>query len=91
MTRHQARAFRTLIGRRLRERRLELALTQEAVAYEAGISQGSVSHYEQGKIEIPLGVLMDLCDVLQVSPLVIVPDLLQHGLDADPGVEARAS
>jgi len=80
-----------LIGRRLRERRLELAMTQEAVAWEAGISQGSVSHYEQGKIEIPLGVLMDLCDVLQVSPLLIVPGLLQHGPDIDTGTQAQAS
>ncbi len=65
-------------------------MTQEAVAWEAGISQGSVSHYEQGKIEIPLGVLIELCRVLQVSPLVIVPGLLQEPhVIAD--AEARAS
>lgn len=91
MTRYQAQAFRTSIGRRLRERRLELGMTQEALACEAGISQGSVSHYEQGKIEIPLGVLLELCDVLAVSPLMIVPGLLPHDSGADVAREARAS
>lgn len=66
-------------------------MTQEAVAWEAGISQGSVSHYEQGKIEIPLGVLIGLCKVLQVSPLTIVPGLLGHGPELDANTEARAS
>ena len=91
MTRYQARAFRALIGRRLRERRLQLGRTQEALACEAGISQGSVSHYEQGKIEIPLGVLLDLCDVLEVSPLTIVPGLLPHAPGVHEVSEARAS
>jgi len=66
-------------------------MTQEAVAWEAGISQGSVSHYEQGKIEIPLGVLIGLCKVLQVSPLIIVPGLLEQGPDLEADSEARAS
>ena len=66
-------------------------MTQEALACEAGISQGSVSHYEQGKIEIPLGVLLDLCDVLEVSPLTIVPGLLPHAPGVHEVSEARAS
>ena len=89
MTRYQARTFRMTIGRRLRERRLELGMTQEVVAWEAGISQGSVSHYEQGKIEIPLGVLLELCLILQVSPMQIVPGLTAGPTDL--GATAQAS
>lgn len=66
-------------------------MTQEALACEVGISQGSVSHYEQGKIEIPLGVLLELCDVLEVSPLAIVPGLSPVLSDADAVIEAQAS
>lgn len=88
MTRHQARTFRTLIGRRLRERRLALGLTQEEVAWEAGVAQGSISHYEQGKNEVPLAVLISLCRALQISPVQIVPGLApsEFGTDQTPPV-----
>lgn len=75
MTRYQARTFRMVIGQRLRQRRLALGMTQEEVAWEAGIAQGSISHYEQGKNEVPLAVLISLCRALQVSPIQIVPGL----------------
>ncbi|MGE3960091.1 MAG: helix-turn-helix domain-containing protein [Dehalococcoidia bacterium] len=76
MTKQQARSFRVTIGQRLRDQRIRLGLTQEDLAWEAGISQGSVSHYEQGKIEIPLSVLLDLCRALRISPVLIVPGLV---------------
>ena len=89
MTGYQARTFRTLIGQRLRERRLALGLTQEEVAWEAGVAQGSISHYEQGKNEIPLGVLIELCRALKVAPVQIVPGL--GSPDAVTDQAARAS
>lgn len=88
MTRHEARAFRKTIGRRLRERRVALHLTQEEVAWQVGVSQSSVSHYEQGDIEIPLGVLLDLCRTLGVSVLEIVPGIENT---ADLGPTSQAS
>lgn len=81
MTRNQARAFRRTIGSRIRERRLALGLTQEEIAWEAGVSQGSVSHYEHGNIEIPLGVLLDLCRALDVPPVSVVPGLAEPPLE----------
>jgi transcriptional regulator with XRE-family HTH domain len=45
------------------------------VAWEAGVAQGSIAHYEQGKNEIPLGVLIELCRALKVAPVQIVPGL----------------
>ncbi|TAK75784.1 MAG: XRE family transcriptional regulator [Dehalococcoidia bacterium] len=89
MTSHRERAFRQEVGRRLRTRRESLGLTQEEIAWEAGVAQGSISHYEQGKSEIPLGVLIEICRRFGVSPLEIVPSL---GTAApEPGFTARAS
>ena len=78
MTSYEARTFRSTIGRRLREHRLRAGLTQEEVAWQIGVSQGSVSHYEKGRIEIPLGVLLAACRILDVAPAEIVPGL-EHG------------
>ncbi len=75
MTGYEARTFRATIGRRLREHRLKAGLTQEEVAWQIGVSQGSMSHYEQGRIEIPLGVLIAACRILRVAPATIVPGL----------------
>ena len=75
VTGYRAHTFRVVVGQRLRERRLALGLTQEEVAWEAGVAQGSISHYEQGKTDIPLGVLIDLCHALKVAPVEIVPVL----------------
>jgi len=75
MLSYQARAFREDVGRRLRDRRESLGLTQEQIAWEAGVAQGSISYYEQGKSEIPLRVLIDICRHLNVDPIEIVPSL----------------
>lgn len=77
MTGYEARVFRKTIGSRLRERRLALGMTQEEVAWAAGVAQGSISHYEHGKNEVPLGVLIDLCRALKLSPLEVVPGLAE--------------
>lgn len=79
MTPYQARTFRTVVGQRLRERRLALGMTQEEVAWDAGIAQGSISHYEQGRNEVPLAVLISLCEALQIAPVEIVPGLAPPG------------
>jgi len=50
-------------------------MTQEEVAWEAGVAQGSISYYEQGKNEVPLAVLIALCRALQIAPVQIVPAL----------------
>ena len=86
MTSYEARTFRATIGRRLREHRLRAGLTQEEVAWQIGVSQGSVSHYEKGRIEIPLGVLLAACRILHVAPAEIVP-----GLQDQDDLEVKAS
>lgn len=93
VTGHQADAFRMAIAGRLRERRLALGMTQEDVAWEGGVSQGSVSLYERGRIEIPLGALLDLCRALRISPVEIIPELEVDGPaeQRPPAPRGRAS
>lgn len=78
MTTYKARVFRVTLGRRLREHRLRAGLTQDEVAWQVGVSQGSISHYEKGRIEIPLGVLLAFCHLVHASLVDVVP-----GLDGD--------
>ena len=89
MTDSRAQAFREEVGHRLRNRRVSLGLSQEEVAWAAGVAQGSISHYEQGKTEIPLGVLIEICRRFGISPIDIVPSL--GAVSADRGSTARAS
>lgn len=91
MTPYQTRTFRTLIGQRLRERRLALGLTQEEVAWEAGVAQGSISYYEQGKNEVPLAVLIALCRALHIAPVQIVPALEPSEFGTDQPLQPKAS
>lgn len=89
MANHRAQAFREEVGHRLRIRRESLGLSQEEVAWAAGVAQGSISYYEQGKSEIPLGVLIEICRRFGISPIEIVPSL--GAVSAEHGPTARAS
>jgi len=59
-------------GRVLRESRLKAALSQEALALEAGIDRTFVSLMERGKRQPTLETLFRLATVLRVSPATLV-------------------
>lgn len=48
----------------LKERRLELNLTQRKVAEESGVSEFQISLFENGKGNPTVGTLKKICDVL---------------------------
>lgn len=50
-------------------------MSQEHVAYEMGLTQGSISNYEVGRSDIPLTVLLRLCTVLRTTPADLVPTI----------------
>lgn len=70
------------IGRRLRQRREILGLSQKDVAERIGITTGAYQNYEYGK-EILSGRLIQICAVLECSPnwLLGVKD---EGMNLDP-------
>jgi transcriptional regulator with XRE-family HTH domain len=71
-------AQRRAVGKRIREWRLTRKLQQAQVARVAGITQGALSNYENGKRDVPLSTLLGVTAALNVSigDLLGVPEVL---------------
>ena len=52
---------------RLRDLREDRDWKQEEVARRIGVKQTTYSKYELGKINVPLGILIQLAEIYQVS------------------------
>lgn len=65
--------LRVTLGRSLRELRVRHRQSQEAVAWAADVTQGSISNYEAGRNEIPLSVLMSICEYFHTPLSEIFP------------------
>jgi transcriptional regulator with XRE-family HTH domain len=78
----ESRVQRRAVGQRIREWRLRRELSQADVARTAGITQASLSNYENGKRDMPLSTLLgvtgalnvSLGDVLDVPEVIVVRD-----------------
>ncbi len=57
----------TNMGKRIKERRKELNLTQEALAEQADISASFMGHIERGSRIASLDTLLSICIALDVS------------------------
>ena len=67
------------IERKLRERRIELSLTQREVADYVGVTEATVSRWESGEIDnMRRDKIANLARVLKISPLLIM------GLNEEP-------
>lgn len=55
------------MGKRIKQRRKELHLTQEALAEQAGISASFMGHIERGSRIASLDTLLSICIALDVS------------------------
>lgn len=62
-----------LIGARLKDRRVELNLTQEQLASRVGFERTSITNIEKGRQRLSLHALYDICSVLQIEAREIVP------------------
>lgn len=73
---HQA--LRTDVGQRIREWRLRREMSQADVARQTGITQASLSNYENGKRDMPLSTLLGVAASLNVSlgDLLDLPDVI---------------
>src|SRR5215813_15267222 len=56
------------VGGRMRLRRIQLGLSQGALANKIGVSFQAVQKYESGDIRISASRLYDVAQVLEVSP-----------------------
>ena len=70
--------LRTDVGAKIREWRLRRELSQADVARRAGITQASLSNYENGKRDMPLSTMMGVVAALNVSlgDLLELPDVI---------------
>lgn len=63
----------SLIGTRLKDRRVLLSLTQEQLAGRVGFERTSITNIEKGRQRLSLHALYDICSVLQVEVSEILP------------------
>ena len=66
-------------GRRVRQQRIALQMTQEKLSERAAISLSFLGHIERGTRKASLDTVIRLCNALKVSPSI----LLQDSLDSD--------
>lgn len=73
------------MGKRIRKRRKELDLTQEAVAEQADISASFMGHIERGSRIASLDTLLSICIALDVSMDYIIgrDDTLSRAIPED--------
>lgn len=72
------RATRVEVGQRVREWRLRREMSQADVARLTGITQASLSNYENGKRDMPLSTLLGVAAALNVSlgDLLDLPEVI---------------
>lgn len=83
--------LRAEVGARLRFLREERRISQEEIAFAADVTQASISNYENGRNEIPLSVLLSVCDFLGVSLTEMLPMANLYGAPREVPVGAAAS
>lgn len=66
------------LARVWRQKKDELNLTQEKLAEEWAVSQSTISQYLNGRIALNTDAVLRFAKRLEVSPLQIAPDLLEH-------------
>ncbi len=74
----EQRVTRVGVGQRVREWRLRRELSQADVARVTGITQASLSNYENGKRDMPLSTLLGVSAALNVSlgDLLDLPEVI---------------
>lgn len=64
-----------IVGARLKSRRLELGLSQREMASKSGVTQGTVSQIENGRIAATVVMLSRFADALGLSLSEILQDV----------------
>jgi transcriptional regulator with XRE-family HTH domain len=73
------------VGKRLRQRRIELGLSQQKLSSVTGVSYQQIQKYERGTNRIGASMLWLLCSVLNVSPGHFFEGLSHRGKTAGAG------
>jgi transcriptional regulator with XRE-family HTH domain len=74
-----------VVGRRIRKTRRDQELSQEAVAWAAGIHRTQISLYEHGERMPLLASFVRLAGGLGVSPCTLLDGITWEGNESHPG------
>lgn len=80
------------LGKRVRQQRVMLDLTQEELAEKSGISCSFVGHIERGEKKFSIETLVSLCNALNIAPNALLQDSLEPNVlndSVDVGEENR--
>lgn len=64
-------AYAEAVAAELRAERARKGVTLAHLVTETGIAQSTVQRYLNGKRDIPIAAYLELCRVLEVSPMMI--------------------
>ena len=79
------------LGKRIRQQRKLLKMTQEALASAANVSTSYIGHIERGLKHCSLDTLIAICNTLNVSPTMLLQDSLDdHLVSNDSTLSAQA-
>ena len=62
-----------VVGNRIRQARLDLGLTQEALAEAVSLTRTSITNIEKGRQNLLVHKLISFADALQVAPADLLP------------------
>lgn len=82
--RQRSELFATYVGLSLKGRIVTQGRTAKSVAEEMGRSAAAFSRWLNGKNELPLSVLAEACEAIDVEPSIVIEDAysrlcLEHG------------
>lgn len=63
------------IGQLIRNKRLELKITQESLALQCGIDRSYVGRIERGEVNLTVEKLYEIAEILKINPQELLPIL----------------
>lgn len=74
-------AFYQELGRRIKEARTKGRLTQEVLANKVSLTRTTVTNIEKGRQQLLVHTLVDIAEVLQVTPESLLPEPQSSSID----------
>lgn len=75
----------TSIGKKIREARKNLGMTQLELGRLTGYTESSVSHIEKGEVDLPISKVKSLAVALRVPVDYLIGDFLEESDQPEPG------
>lgn len=75
----------TSIGKKIREARKNLGMTQLELGRLTGYTESSVSHIEKGEVDLPISKVKSLAVALRVPVDYLIGDFLEENDQPEPG------